>query len=190
MQEITIRAAAVDDAAALAAIYAPYVETTAITFEYTAPDAAEFRRRIAATLTRYPYLVAEQDGDILGYAYLGAFGERAAYSWSAETSIYLRQNARGAGLGKRLYTALEQAAAAQHIRNLYAVVAYPDTDDAHLTGNSVAFHTHMGSETVGQLHHSGYKFDTWYNVSYMEKRLNDSPAPPEPFLPFPALGNI
>ena len=103
MDTITIRTAAVDDAAALLAIYAPYVEQTAITFEYEVPSLEEFQGRIAHTLRRYPYIVAVENGEILGYAYTGPFGERAAYSWSVETSIYLRQDVRGKGLGKRLY---------------------------------------------------------------------------------------
>lgn len=89
MGAVTIRVASPDDAPALLGIYAPYVEETAITFEYEVPTEAEFRRRIEATGARYPYLVAEQDGTILGYAYLSAFVGRAAYDWAAETSIYL-----------------------------------------------------------------------------------------------------
>ena len=99
MDTITIRTANLDDAAALLAVYAPYVEQTAITFEYEVPSLEEFRGRIAHTLRRYPYLAAEESGEILGYAYTGPFGERAAYSWAVETSIYLRQDVRGQGLG-------------------------------------------------------------------------------------------
>ena len=87
-----IRAAAPADASALLAIYAPYVKKTAITFEYDVPTEEEFRGRISRTLQRYPYLAAEQNGEILGYAYTGPFGERAAYNWAAETSIYLREH--------------------------------------------------------------------------------------------------
>ena len=144
MDTIIIRTAAADDAAALLAIYAPYVEQTAITFEYKVPSLEEFRRRIIHTLQRYPYLVAEENGEILGYAYTSPFGERTAYSWAVETSIYLRQDVRGKGLGKRLYQSLEDISRAQHVQSQYACIAYPDADDAHLTGNSVAFHTHLG----------------------------------------------
>ena len=187
MSSITIRTAALDDAAALLAIYAPYVEQTAITFEYEVPSLEEFRGRIAHTLRRYPYLVAEENGEILGYAYTGPFGERAAYSWAVETSIYLRQEIRGKGLGKRLYQALEDVSRAQHVQSLYACIAYPDADDAHLSGNSVAFHTHLGYTTVGRFPHCGYKFGTWYNMTWMEKTLGDHAVPPAAFVPFPEL---
>ena len=187
MDTITIRTANLDDAAALLAIYAPYVEQTAITFEYEVPSLEEFRGRIAHTLRRYPYLVAEENGEILGYAYTGPFGERAAYSWAVETSIYLRQDVRGKGLGKRLYQALEDVSRAQHVQSLYACIAYPDADDAHLSGNSVAFHTHLGYTTVGRFPHCGYKFGTWYNMTWMEKTLGDHAVPPAAFVPFPEL---
>ena len=187
MTTITIRTAALGDAAALLAIYAPYVEQTAITFEYEVPSLEEFRGRIAHTLRRYPYLVAEENGEILGYAYTGPFGERAAYSWAVETSIYLRQDVRGRGLGKRLYQALEDVSRAQHVQSLYACIAYPDAADAHLSGNSVAFHTHLGYTTVGRFPHCGYKFGTWYNMTWMEKTLGDHAVPPAAFVPFPEL---
>ena len=90
--KIIIRTASAADAPALLAIYAPYVEQTAITFEYDVPAEAEFTRRIADTLQNYPYLVAEQDSVPVGYAYAGKFHERAAYDWSVETSIYVEQH--------------------------------------------------------------------------------------------------
>ena len=190
MDTITIRTANLDDAAALLAIYAPYVEQTAITFEYEVPSLEEFRGRIAHTLRRYPYLVAEENSEILGYAYTGPFGERAAYSWAVETSIYLRQDVRGKGLGKRLYQTLEDVSRAQHVQSLYACIAYPDADDAHLTGNSIAFHTHLGYATVGRFPHCGYKFGAWYNMAWMEKTLGDHAVPPAAFVPFPELSEM
>lgn len=187
MDTITIRTAAMDDAAALLAIYAPYVKETAITFEYEVPSLEEFQGRIAHTLRRYPYIVAVENGEILGYAYTGPFGERAAYSWSVETSIYLRQDVRGKGLGKRLYAELERISKAQNVQNLYACIAYPDHDDAYLTGNSVAFHTHLGFTPVGRFPHCAYKFGTWYNMTWMEKTLGKHEESPAPFVPFPGL---
>ena len=187
MDTITIRTAAMDDAAALLAIYAPYVKGTAITFEYEVPSLEEFQGRIAHTLQRYPYIVAVEDGEIQGYAYTGPFGERAAYRWSVETSIYLRQDVRGKGLGKRLYAELERISKAQKVQNLYACIAYPDHDDAYLTGNSVAFHTHLGFTPVGRFPHCGYKFGTWYNMTWMEKTLGKHEESPAPFVPFPGL---
>ena len=99
---IRIRPATAADAPALLAIYAPYVEHTAITFEYEAPAAEEFRRRICHTLERYPYFAAEAEGRIVGYAYAGPFHPRAAYDWDAELSIYVARDCRGMGVGRKL----------------------------------------------------------------------------------------
>lgn len=187
MKEIQIRTASPADAPALLQIYAPYVEKTAITFEYTVPTLAEFQQRMENTLGKYPYLVAEQGDEILGYAYLGAFHPRAAYDWAAETSIYLQENQRHQGLGKRLYTALEQIAKAQHLCNLYACIGYPEKEDCHLTKNSVAFHQHLGYELIGHFHHCGYKFDTWYDMVWMEKIIGSHLPDMPPVIPFPQL---
>ena len=115
MTNIHLRPVREADAPALAAIYAPYVRETAITFEYEPPDAAEFRRRIAAIAPKYPYLVAERDGEVLGYAYTSPLRTRAAYGWTAETSIYLRRDLRGNGLGQRFYHALEELSRAKEV---------------------------------------------------------------------------
>lgn len=183
----TIRMAKPTDAAELLAIYAPYVEQTAITFEYTVPTLAEFRNRINDILPSYPYLVAEQDGRLLGFVCLHAFVGRQAYSWAAEISIYLSMEQRGRGLGRRLYQAIEQTAAQQHIYNLNACVACPETEDAYLTRNSMQFHQHMGYKLVGEFHKCGFKFNTWYNMVWLEKLLGTHPTPPEPFIPIAGL---
>ena len=185
---LRIRTACEDDAPALLAIYAPYVEQTAITFEYEVPSLTEFRGRIRRTLQRYPYLAAEAGGELLGYAYTGPFGERAAYGWAAETSIYLRRDVRHMGLGGRLCRALEEVSRAQNVQNLYACIAVPETvEDAHLTRNSAEFHSHLGYTTAGEFHRCGYKFGTWYGMVWMEKLLGTHPAAAEPLIPFPAL---
>ena len=114
-EEIKIRTATPEDAEALAAIYAPYVENTSITFEYVVPTVEEFADRIRRTLTRYPYLVAEKNGIPVGYAYASAFKGRAAYDWSVETSIYVRLDVRSSGVGSLLYQKLEEYLTAQHI---------------------------------------------------------------------------
>lgn len=113
------------------------------------------------------------------YAYTGQLGSRAAYAWAAETSIYLRQDCRRGGLGTRLYHALEDASRAQNVQVLYACIAAPVSDgDPHLTRASIDFHTRRGYEIVGTFHRCGYKFDTWYDVVWMEKRLSDAAIPP------------
>lgn len=106
--KIRIRPAKPEDAEKLLAIYAPYVEQTAITFEYEVPTVEEFRERIHNTLKKYPYLVAEQGGEPVGYAYVGPFHDRPAYDWAVETSIYVDQNKKRMGIGKKLHEALEE----------------------------------------------------------------------------------
>ena len=167
-EKITIRTARESDAPALLAIYAPYVENTAITFEYDVPSIEEFTSRIHHTLEKYPYLVAEKNSQILGYAYASPFHERAAYDWAVETSIYVDQNCKHMGIGRLLHDALEQTLKAQGILNMNACIAYTPSADAHLDNNSVEFHC-------------GYKFDTWYNMVWMEKQIGEhhkkQPAP-------------
>ena len=179
-RDITIRWVTPEDAAALAALYAPYVRATAITFEYEPPTAEEFRRRICHTLERYPYFAAESEGRIVGYAYAGPFHPRAAYDWDAELSIYVDQDCRGMGVGRRLYTALEQALADMHLRNLYACIACPPAEDEFLTLDSVRFHSRMGYSAVGTFRRCGYKFGRWYDMVWMEKCIVTQDAPPLP----------
>jgi L-amino acid N-acyltransferase YncA len=186
-EPVTLRVVTPDDAEALLAIYRPYVEKTVITFEYAVPETAEFRRRIENTLRRYPYLAARRGGELLGYACTGPFVGRSAYDWAAETTIYLREDQKRQGLGKRLYRALEDVSRAQHILNLNACIGYPETEDAYLTRNSAQFHAHMGYTLVGQFHDCGYKFGRWYGMVWMEKLLGPHPADPAPVIPFPAL---
>lgn len=183
------RLATPDDAPALLAIYAPYVEQTAISFEYDVPSLEEFRRRIADFSRTYPYLIAEDaSGRALGYAYTHTFIPRASYDRCAETTIYLSLESRHQGLGKRLYRALEDISRAQGIYNLYACIGEPQgEDDEYLTDNSIRFHEHLGFRRIGVFRRCGYKFGRWYDMSWAEKLLGEPPEAPEPFLPFPQL---
>ena len=115
---MNIRTATPQDAAAILAIYAPYIEQTAITFEYDVPSVEEFRGRIESTLKHYPYLVCEEEGEIVGYAYAGVFKARAAYSHCVETSIYVKMGQHGKGIGKKLYERLEEELKKMGILNL------------------------------------------------------------------------
>lgn len=127
MGKLTFRVARPKDAEALLAIYAPYVEETAITFEYEVPSVEAFRARIAHTLATYPYIVAIEENNIIGYAYVGRLHERAAYDWSVETSIYVDRCARKHGLGRQLYERLEAILRAMNIISVNACIAYPGT---------------------------------------------------------------
>ena len=178
--EIKIRPATEADAAEILNIYAPYITDTAITFEYDVPTLEEFTGRIRHTLEKYPYLVAVRDSEIIGYAYAGAFYGRAAYDWSAETTIYVKKGCRHSGVGKLLYQALETALKAQNIINLYACIGYPEVEDEYLTKNSAQFHAHLGYRMVGEFYHCGYKFDRWYNMVWMEKLLDPEVKHPKP----------
>ena len=167
MEEITIRTAVRQDAEALLQIYAPYVKNTAITFEYDVPSVEEFAGRISKVLQKYPYLVAEVNGEPVGYAYAGPFKERAAYDWAVETTVYVRENMKKSGIGRALYTALEKALSAQGILNLNACIAFPETEDEYLTTDSVKFHEKMGFETAGRFHKCGCKFWRLYDMVWM-----------------------
>ncbi len=169
MPDYKIRSARVSDAPALVEIYRPYVEETAITFEYKTPSVKEFQRRIELISEKHPYLVLEENGEILGYAYASSLSPRPAYDWSVEMSIYITQKSRHSGLGKALYVALEEALQKQGIKNLYACITYPEEGDPYVTRNSVNFHTHMGYHIAGTFHQCGYKFHRWYDIVWMEK---------------------
>jgi len=175
-----IRIAKKEDAKALLDIYAPYVENTAVTFECAVPTISDFEERIEHILEKYPYLVAELDGEIIGYTYAGPFKPRAAYDWSVETSIYVREDCRGTGIGKDLYYELEKMLKSQNIVNVYAAVAYIEEEDEYLTHNSVLFHEHVGFEAVGTFKKCANKFGRWYDLMWMEKKIgehSDFPAP-------------
>ena len=174
--KIRIRPAKPEDAEKLLAIYAPYVEQTAITFEYEVPTVEEFRERIHNTLKKYPYLVAEQGGEPVGYAYVGPFHDRPAYDWAVETSIYVDQNKKRMGIGKKLHEALEEELRNRGFLNMNACIAYPAQEDEYLTRNSVEFHAHLGYRMVGRFHQCGYKFYRWYDMVWMEKLIGEHTA--------------
>ena len=180
MNPVTIREVRPDDAARLLEIYGYYVEHTAISFEYDVPSREEFSARIKGTIERYPYLVAERDGAVLGYAYAGPFHSRAAYRWACELTVYLDPRAKGQGLGRMLYQALEKELAAMGVQNLYACIAYPEMEDEYLTRASAAFHVRIGFRESGRIHRCGYKFGRGYDMVWMEKLIGDHPACPPP----------
>lgn len=175
---LSIRSATSADAAAVAAIYAPYVGKTAVSFEFAPPDAAEMARRIEATLAAgFPWVVAERSGAVAGYAYAGPFRKRAAYAPSAELSVYVAEAAHGQGIGRALVEAVEDACRARGNANLLAcVAAAPEPGDPYLTGASLRFHERLGFAPCARLHACARKFGRWYDIVFLEKRLDGHPA--------------
>ena len=158
-----IRPATEKDLPEILSIYAPYVENTTYSFEYDVPCLKTFTQRFYTYTAQFPWLVWEEDGRILGYAYASAPFERAAYRWCAEPSIYLREEARGRGIGQKLYTVLEAILEQQGYRVLYALITEENTP-------SVRFHEKMGYRTVGKFPECGYKMGRWCGLIWMEKR--------------------
>lgn len=185
--KLHIRTAQISDAEELLAIYKPYIENTAITFEYNVPTVEEFANRIKTTLKKYPYIVAELNGKIVGYAYAGVFKGRKAYDWSVETSINIRLENHGNGIGRKLYEKLEEILAKQGVTNANACIAYTEHEDKHLHNDSVCFHKKLGYKTVGIFHKCAYKFDKWYDMIWMEKFIAEHSANPNDIIPYPML---
>lgn len=175
-----IRLAKESDAAELLAIYAPFVENTVVSFEYEVPSVAEFAGRIASISAKYPYMVCECDGKIIGYAYAHEYGERAAYQWGAEASIYFAPKGQGKGLSNIIYQTLEQFLALQGVRNLYACVT---AENKH----SVEFHKLMGYSEIACFTCAGYKFDRWLDMLWLGKVIGSFDAAPTALVPFPQL---
>ena len=169
MSNVLLRVATVEDATAIQAIYAPYVETTAITFEEVVPSVEEFEGRIQKTLENFPYLVLEEDGEVVGYAYAGRFSARAAFDWSTEVSIYISLHHQRKGYGKLLYAALEEKLLELGYQNIYACVAVPEVEDEYLTMNSVNYHKYLGFEECGHFKKCGCKFNRWYDIVWLQK---------------------
>lgn len=173
MDNRTLRFANAGDAAAIGAIYNPYVCKTAITFEYDAPSLDELRRRIAATMAGYPYLVCEVEGELIGFAYAGRFRERAAYHYDAETSLYVAEGWHGRGVGKALYLCLLDLLREQRFYNAYASIVVPNP-------KSFRLHEALGFTPIGVFPKAGYKFDRWHDLAWFGKGLLDHATPALP----------
>ncbi|UAK23938.1 GNAT family N-acetyltransferase [Sphingomonas nostoxanthinifaciens] len=165
---LTIRPAnACRDAEAVAEIYAHHVLHGTGTFEEVPPDAADMAQRMAKVIDRgWPWLLAEDEGGISGYAYAAQFRDRSAYRFSCENSIYIRHDAIGRGVGRALLSALMDAATAAGFMRMYAVIG-----DAANAG-SIELHRRMGFDDAGTLGSIGYKFDRWLDVVFMQKTLS------------------
>ena len=171
-----IRFARAEAAQALLDIYAQYIHTP-ITFEYELPSAAEFARRISSTLADgYPYLVCQDGDEVLGYAYAHRLGERAAYQWNAELSIYLSSRAAGRGLGTALYLTLMDLLRLQGVKTVCGIVTRPNPA-------SEGLHRALGFRLTGVREKAGYKNGTWHDVMWLEKPLGTYGPQPSPVLP-------
>jgi len=185
---VEIRTVTENDASALLSVYAPYVEKTAISFEYEVPSKEEFAQRIRTVLKKYPYIAAVENGHITGYAYAGAFNTRQAYDHSVEMTVYIEESQRRHGLGCLLYRKMEELLKQQGVLNLNACIGYtPREHDPHLTNASMHFHEHMGFRLVGTFEKCGYKFDAWYDMVWMEKLIGNHTCPAPAFKTFPEI---
>jgi L-amino acid N-acyltransferase YncA len=167
---LILRFVSLRDAEALVAIYAPIVTSTAISFETMAPDVAEMRTRIAAQPANKPWLVAERDGAVAGYAYASTFRDRAAYRFGVEVTAYVAEAARRGGVGRAIYQALFRLLAIQGYRRAFAGITLPN--DA-----SVALHRATGFAEAGVMHAAGFKFDRWHDVAFFERAVAPLSAP-------------
>ncbi|WP_337060134.1 GNAT family N-acetyltransferase [Kineococcus sp. G2] len=174
---LSVRDATADDAAACAALYAPYVRETAISFESEPPDAAELARRIARAQERHAWVVAEEPGErgprVVAYAYAGPFSGRAAYRWSCEVSVYAELGRRRSGVGRLLYGELFARLERRGYRSLFAGVAEPNEASAGL-------HAAMGFERVGTYRRVGFKHGAWRDVTWWQRTLGEDGLAGEP----------
>lgn len=181
---MTIRAARPHDAQAILDIYAPIVRDTAISFEVEPPSLPAMRERIASTLQAYPWLVSEDAAGLVdGYVYATRHKERAAYRWSVETTAYVRADARGRGVGRRLYARLLQELAALGHHQAFAVIVLPNAA-------SVALHEAVGFTPVGVCRRAGHKLGRWWDVGWWQAQVQplDDPQEPRAFDPLRSAG--
>jgi L-amino acid N-acyltransferase YncA len=175
----TIRIATPADAAAIQAIYAPMVKHTTISFELEPPTVEQMAQRIEATLEHYPYLVAEQDSQVLGYAYASQHRAREAYQWSVDVTVYIAPQVHRGGIGRALYKCLLPILESQGFHTAYAGIALPNAA-------SIGLHEALGFEHLGTYTEVGFKHGHWHDVGYWCKRLSGS-NPPGPVRPFRTL---
>lgn len=165
------------DAAAIAAIYAPFVEETAVSFEEQAPDGTAMAERIRTTTREYPWLVADIDGAVAGYAYASRHRARPGYRWAADVAVYVAEAHRRQGVGGALYGALLPLLTRQGLRSVCAGITLPNPP-------SVALHERCGFRPVGVYHRIGWKAGAWRDVGWWQRELapagTEPPAPPGP----------
>lgn len=161
-----LRLAEVSDSDSILNIYKPYILNTSVTFEYTVPSSENFRKRVESILSQYPYLVCEDDGNIVAYCYAARFKERAAFGWDCELSIYMKDEYKGRGIGKALYGAVIDICELMNLRNIYGLVVYPNEASEKL-------HERFGFQLEGVLKKTGYKFGEWLDVLLLVLHLGN-----------------
>ena len=175
-----IRVATEDDAERILEIYAPFVRDSAISFEDDVPSLEEMRRRIRDKLATYPWFVAEDETGILGYGYAGPLRDRAAYRWSAEVSMYIRDDVRHTGVATAIGMKLTESLFRMGIVNLYGGTTLPNEA-------SEGIYKKSGFESAGVWRNAGYKFGRWHDVGWYQRAIRDVGAVPPPFIPFSDL---
>lgn len=171
----SIRFVEPSDAGAILDIYRPFVADTVITLEYDAPTRAEFQERVEGIAGKYPYLVYVEDGAVRGYAYAARHSERAGYRHNATTSVYLKPECAGRGVGTLLYSRLLAALRTQGVCLAYAIVTMPNPA-------SMRLHEKCGFRETAVFRRGGYKFGKWLDILWLENRLRDDAVPPERLL--------
>lgn len=159
-----IRAVRMEDAEAIAKIYAYYVENFPYSFDLEAPPVEAFREKIARVSARYPFFVCEEDGEVIGFAYASPYKEKKAYQWVVETTIYIKRDTVHKGTGTRLYNALLSALTSLGYTKAYAVLGLPNEASAR-------FHEKMGFRFVAEFPDMGYKLGAWHGISYYVRDL-------------------
>lgn len=177
---MTIRTATPTDVPGILDIYAPFITGTIVSFEYEVPTVADFAKRVQTIQQRLPYLVAESDGRVLGYAYASPHRDRAAYQWSVDTSVYVQPDSHRRGIARQLYTTLLDLLRQQGFYNAYAGITLPNPA-------SEAFHRSMGFEPVGVYQNVGYKFGAWHSVQWLQLALQPYKTDPVPPASRPTL---
>jgi phosphinothricin acetyltransferase len=170
----------VDDAEQILAIYAPFCRDTSVSFETQPPTVEEMGQRIAKTLTSLPWLVCANEAQIVGYAYASPHRERAAYGWSVDVSVYVREGLRRKGLGRALYTALFAVLRLQGFYNAVAVTTLPNP-------GSIGLHQAMGFQPVGVYQNIGFKCGAWHDVAWWQLSLLEPSPEPQPPRALPAV---
>jgi L-amino acid N-acyltransferase YncA len=175
-----VRVVTEDDADAILAIYAPIVRDTAISFEDDVPRLEEMRRRIRETLENYPWFVAEEDGDLLGYGYAGPLRARAAYRWSAEVSMYIRSDVQHKGVGMAIGMKITEALLRMGVVNLFGGTTLPNAA-------SEGIYLKSGFEQAGVWRNAGFKHGRWHDVGWYQRAIRHLDGEPPPFIPFSRL---